>query len=385
MKPPKSWNLWGTSRGESRNSAITALVADVKQNGFKADAMGQSMDIALTRPEAVADLVRAIVAELPKGGTYLHAALSYLPETDYPAVVAHALKAIAANRDNAAARSVIEYASLQCPASVDPHRAVIARLNAGSRLVRDDRADIRDGAQQPRSTESPVFHLVFENGYLSQPERWIAAHPTWHLTTPADSPAMPFGGLLAAHHAGGGLTTCAACGGTLHHLLTLCPVPDGLGVSSMDRIVFACCLSCLGWEVEKLFYTHDPAGQPASTGYTGPHLTPQFPARPLAPTTVRRSPTPPRWRRQDWGLSNSRENLFRVGGTPTWIQDEDHATCPRCDRTMTALLQLDSSLPLTSRTDGDGPEEEWLWGSGGIAYVQWCDACNVSAVFWQNT
>ena len=28
---------------------------------------------------------------------------------------------------------------------------------------------------------------------------------------------------------------------------------------------------------------------------------------------------------------------------------------------------------------------EWLWGSGGIAYVLWCDPCRISAVFWQCT
>jgi hypothetical protein len=45
---------------------------------------------------------------------------------------------------------------------------------------------------------------------------------------------------------------------------------------------------------------------------------------------------------------------------------------------MTALLQLDSDLT----TEGGG---EWLWGSGGIGYVMWCDACAVSSVTAQWT
>ena len=45
---------------------------------------------------------------------------------------------------------------------------------------------------------------------------------------------------------------------------------------------------------------------------------------------------------------------------------------------MTALLQLDSDLPTA---DGG----EWLWGSGGIGYVSWCDDCAISGAQWQCT
>ena len=49
-------------------------------------------------------------------------------------------------------------------------------------------------------------------------------------------------------------------------------------------------------------------------GYGGPKVQPQFPACPLREAEVRLVETPRRWRWQDWGLSNGRENLNRVGG-----------------------------------------------------------------------
>lgn len=87
---------------------------------------------------------------------------------------------------------------------------------------------------------------------------------------------------------------------------------------------------------------------------------------------------PRRWFWQAWGCSNSRENLNRVGGEPSWIQDAEYPSCPSCDKLMPYLFQLDSDLP----TAGGG---EWLWGSGGIAYGFWCDGCRISGVIWQCT
>jgi hypothetical protein len=45
---------------------------------------------------------------------------------------------------------------------------------------------------------------------------------------------------------------------------------------------------------------------------------------------------------------------------------------------MTSLLQLDSEL--TTESGG-----EWLWGTGGIGYVTWCDGCAISSVTFQCT
>ena len=88
--------------------------------------------------------------------------------------------------------------------------------------------------------------------------------------------------------------------------------------------------------------------------------------------------TPARWRWQSWGASNGRENLHRVGGFPSWIQSAEHPACPGCEARMHFLMQMDSDLPTA---DGRG----WLWGSGGMGYVFWCDGCKISGLFWQCT
>ena len=88
--------------------------------------------------------------------------------------------------------------------------------------------------------------------------------------------------------------------------------------------------------------------------------------------------TPRRWFWQDWGCSNSRENLNRIGGEPCWVQDAEYPRCPTCDSVMTFLFELDSDLPMANGG-------EWLWGSGGITYGFWCDPCGVSGFLWQCT
>jgi hypothetical protein len=71
-----------------------------------------------------------------------------------------------------------------------------------------------------------------------------------------------------------------------------------------------------------------------------------------------------------WGLSNDRENLHRVGGEPTWIQNADYPSCPGCTRTMSAAGQI-------AVAD--------LWNFEGICYLLWCDPCAISAVVYQQT
>jgi hypothetical protein len=41
-------------------------------------------------------------------------------------------------------------------------------------------------------------------------------------------------------------------------------------------------------------------------------------------------------------------------------------------------MQVDSDLPTTTMS-------EFPWGSGGVAYVFWCDPCRTSGLFWQCT
>ena len=382
----------------------------------------------------------------PKGGTFLHAALSYLPEGDWGGLVRFSLDVLEERGDNEAACSVIAYASLQALPTLHPHLDRILKLtpNAGTYyepypwresgkghlgsligVIEEPGADPesrlkawkamlqtrhpevlahalahtdpvpdtvpglsiaetiqahlhlvgyhRDGRGLRRLCPDALFHVAFPAPYFEGQSRppWLAwVHPTWASEPTAELPPMRFGG-----HAGG---ECRLCGGRLHRLVAFEPVPDGLGVTGLGRLELATCLSCLGWERQPLFYGHEQDGRPENLGYDGPKVNPQFPAGPLREAEVRLVETPRRWRWQDWGLSNSRENLNRVGGEPCWVQDAEYPDCPSCGETMGHLMQLDSDLP-----SADGGE--WLWGSGGIGYVSWCDRCKVSGILWQCT
>lgn len=196
-----------------------------------------------------------------------------------------------------------------------------------------------------------------------------ANHPTW------------FGLGQPSHHAQiGGVAgdVCGRCAKPLHRLLTLDDVPQGLGVSSRPALELLTCLSCVAWADPALFYGHDSDGTAHPVERLEKPVAPDLPAEPLRAAQVGLVPTPKRWRWQDWGLANGRENLNRLGGEPTWIQNAAYLPCPRCRRLMTALLQLDSFLT----TEDDG---ELYWGSGGLGYVLWCDNCAISGVTAQWT
>jgi hypothetical protein len=111
---------------------------------------------------------------------------------------------------------------------------------------------------------------------------------------------------------------CSLCGGSLHQLLYLPIIPQGLPIS-LNRISIATCFSCLGWEKAPLYYLHNSTGSPTCLNDGNGHALPQFPARPLLRTDVGLISTATRWFYQDWALSKSRENLNCVGGPPTWI------------------------------------------------------------------
>lgn len=199
------------------------------------------------------------------------------------------------------------------------------------------------------------YHVTFPAGYLPVYASWGHEHPTYHLD--ADD-AVP------ARLGGTGTATCGVCGRQVHHLLTLDPVPAGLGVTSVPTLVLETCLHCI-WDNGDLWWKHDSAGRPAPHQRQGGEDCST--ARvPLRETTVRLVPTPMRWYWQD--ARHEQENLTRVGGYPSWIQSADFPSCPDCGKTMPFLFQLDSGLP------GDGDES---FGDG-ILFTYWCNTCRVS-------
>lgn len=219
-------------------------------------------------------------------------------------------------------------------------------------------------------TPELVYHIQFPHGYVERPgflRDWPL--PTWQAADPGTA-ACRFGGTLDA--------PCGVCGEPLHHLFTLPqPFAAELGVRSVPCVALTTCLSCLGWEAEPLFYAHDGSGEPSALAVAA-RRAPDSVSPPFEEARVEVVPTPARWRWQDWGLSNGRENLHRLGGHPCWIQSAEYPMCRGCGRTMPFLLQLDSELRLA---DGDSH----LWGSGGICYVFWCDSCRLSATTIQQT
>src|SRR6266446_5636011 len=424
---------------------IEALIRNFQERGWESKPFDHVFNIALDHPETIQRLAFEVMAQIPKGGTFFHAALSFLPMADWPSVVQYALNVIERDRTNEAAESVIAYASLQCLEALHPHLRTIYRLapNAGSccrewpwresgkadfvplRDIIQDKSQKAEDRQQawrclletrdienlqfavsqapaidlnfrlrelglPQTLhvdhflrlvgfecyegrfrqlyKSHVLHLGFSPEYFLDRSwhSWFRRnHPTWTLTPRhrAVSGSISFGGQ--------GEGECAVCGKTMHRLLRLDPVPPDLGVTDRAILDLETCLSCLGWEQPQLFYHHDHQGRAKNIGYEGPVKVPQFPMGPLRATQVLLIDAGPRWRWQDWGHSNSRENLHRLGGHPCWIQGADYPKCPTCHRRMQFLLQLDSDLPTMN-------SEEWFWGSGGICYCFWCDNCKVS-------
>ena len=223
-----------------------------------------------------------------------------------------------------------------------------------------------------------VHHLIFPDAYWRNektPPHLVKRHPTWRCSEVQPSSPSKFGG-LGAH-------TCGACGKQGHHLLSLTEIPKQLAMTGLRQARFETCLSCLGWEVPQLFYRHDSGGDIVSIAYEGPRIVPQFPAEPFIETEVRFAKTPQRWQWQDWAVTNSRQNLHRLGGHPCWIQSAEYLKCPLCQETMSFLFQLDSHLLVGS--DVSKSPGEFLWGSGGICYAHWCDQCKVSGYLWQCT
>lgn len=407
------------------------LLYDFQNLGWSSQPLERTLTLVEHDPAAALDLLLLALRTLSEGATFLHAAASYVGEGDLPFLAAAALRTLQAQPGHAVAEDILSHLSLQRPTvlhgfldtlfdlhpnagsydevypwreSGDLHLSFLAaRLEKGQEAARQLLLEARSpntlrlalaSPGDPGPTSPGDLYALQQVGFTLVGEAFVPLYPepVWHLTF-APEDLMPGSGRPedrrhptwalptepGEHAFGGELSggTCGVCGGPLHRLLTLDPVPPGLGVSP-TRLTLATCLSCLGWEAPSLAYRHDAEGLPVSLDLKETRVQPQFPSPPLRAAQVRLASTPPRWRWQDWAMSNERENLHRLGGYPAWIQAAEYPECPDCGAPMPFVLQLDSYL---STEDGG----EWLWGNGGIAYVFWCDSCRVSAAFWQCT
>ena len=213
-----------------------------------------------------------------------------------------------------------------------------------------------------------VYHIIFPRGYFGAPyaPHLAKRHPTWR-----------FEGGEAGYKLGGVLDEPDGdAQNPLFHLIMLDPLPRDLPVRSLPRLILAAHVREIN-EGEIVFYEHDAQGMPRRIGERT-QVEYAF-DEPIKECEVTLATTPTRWAAQDWGMSNSRQNLARIGGEPSWIQGALVPTCPICGEKMEFLMQLDSELPSCEQGG------EVYFGSGGILYVFWCERTRVSGFFMQCT
>jgi hypothetical protein len=374
----------------------------------------------------VETFIREAMRKLPKGGTFLDMAISHASDGALDRIAPLAIEGLEAEAGPSdACEGVLEYISLQRPVALHPHLSRLFELAeyANGRLVHawreagpdaiapllhqlqaagdEDRkwrarrcllelrtpealrlalTDVPEADRSYhlqsvgyRSETEPLYtdlgtHLIFDPGFLpADRPAWqsYTFHPTWRLDAGAER-----------YRIGGSAGTgCRSCGEQLCHLLTLPRERVFPGTVGVAMIALNLCLSCVDERGPQL-YRHGTDGQGCSIGREGE--PPDRTWSPILEATVRLADTPARWRWQDWGAANHRENLHRLGGYPAWVQEPEFPACPDCKRSMSFLLQLDSDLP------GEGGGFH-LWGSGGACYGYRCERCLTTAFTLQCT
>lgn len=386
------------------------------------------LHIGLQHPQLVKDVLLTYLTARPAGSTLFNDLFSYLPIEDFPELIDYALSTLRVDSGHDAAQDIIAQASLQALPALHPHLTALFELapnrtsyyrsypwrDSGlqhlhflSHILADDslptskrrRAcenlletrepaafdmardhwhiagvtfqeyllhvgyEIQDASYRPLYTERPL-HIVFPRDFLEiedLPFHREPHHPTWNLV-PLNETTYRFGGQYEGH--------CSACNGNLHHVLTLESLPVQLEIKSVTSLVIVTCLSCQMWN-RLVYVEHDAEGQPKSVNPIGQITEHELPANPLPELAVKLADGGRRWRWQEWGHAYGRENLTRLGGHPSWIQNADYPVCAGCGGRMHFIFQLD--------------DRDWGWAAYGIGYIFWCDHCRISAHLCQYT
>ncbi|WP_324028214.1 hypothetical protein QSV08_09865 [Maribacter sp. BPC-D8] len=215
-----------------------------------------------------------------------------------------------------------------------------------------------------RYCSKKVRHINFQTNYfLNKKPIHFKKHPTWYLNSENNS--YNFGGAITNDE-----------NNPLTHIITLSTILKELGISDLTELTLGLHINEINEGYGNVYYKHNNLGKPQLIGDL--HNIEDCIDLPIKPTTIKLAVTPERWKYQFWGSANSRENLFRIGGEPTWIQSAEVLTCPKCKEKMNFLLQLDTAVP---DTNGD----ELYFGSGGICYAFWCDEDKISGYSMQWT
>ncbi|MFC3809396.1 hypothetical protein [Lacihabitans lacunae] len=208
-----------------------------------------------------------------------------------------------------------------------------------------------------------AYHFVFPKNYFSKNEPiWLdnkSEHPTWKFK--ASTKSFKFGGYLEKD-----------LKNPFYHIITFDIIPEGIKVTNLKMLTLGLHINLLNEQFGPFFYTHDAYGKPSLINNGINYEIKYFDDDEYKEREVAFAQTPSRWRIQDWGMANSRENLFRLGGEPTAIQSPEVLICPNCKGKMDFFMQLD--------TGGD-----FFWGTGGICYIYWCDKDKVSGYCFQCT
>ncbi len=412
------------------------LIIDFKRKGWQTPNLYERVFELTSNPESVFKFCESFLKGFEKGATIFNDSLSYIEKEQFAELIALALD-ILKQKANENAAEVIEYASLQFPELLHEHIELLFELRPNEsayysdypwRNLPIDKIDsFKDRFENPQTSLSdkqklfnclletrnldviesafqfakntnlfdkedienyltyylesvgytlkdgkivsycpnPVFHICFPDKYFTNDGPVYLSkkqHPTWNLK-PAEE-QYEFGGIIKEDE-----------NNPFIHIITLNPIPEYLKISHLTNLTLGMHIRELN-EYESVFYKHDEFGMPNKIGET--KEIEFYNDLPIQKTNVSFAKSPQRWGYQSWGSSNSRENLFRLGGEPTWIQGADVLTCPICNEKMDFLMQLDSELPNTEN-------DEVYFGSGGICYIFWCDKSKVSGYIMQCT
>ena len=177
--------------------------------------MQELLDQVQAEPETIIDFARLVFEQRPTGGTFFDATLSFLPMEDWPPLVYDATVILRSSKrtnshshevPNGAAQSILEYASLQAPESLEPYKTQLADMAELYLAEFDD---------PPELYPARAWHIAFSGDYLKElletrsQKAENRIHPTW-IKTPTGASLLPFGGVSKA--------TCEICAGGMGYI-----------------------------------------------------------------------------------------------------------------------------------------------------------------------
>ncbi len=311
---------------------------------------------------AIDAVLETIRANLPLSDGFAVAVLDLVPEVDLPVVA----DTVMDHLPEEVATHVARVLAHQVP---DVMRAQLDELHRHDEWTYIP--DESDDGERPLVL-LPAHHMTF-------PGRAVEPVPLWGEELPVASPTWRLDTAPAGEGLVGGVVDlrCGQCGRQLHRLLDLSSF-RAMGDVVLPQALLTCA-ACVSSTVEAVYFGHRDAIMPMLEGLRwSPEDDSGRGYEPVPQTPVTFRPTPPRWRFQEWALSNGRQNLNRLGGEGTWVQDASHPPCARCHRPMPFLAQVDTEVEFV-----DGPG--WDSWTEGVIYCYWCADCRVSATTVQQT